>query len=168
MASSMALTTSFFGGAVAAKPATATNRRSQLAVRASMDLEKAMSAGESSNTRRGVMLAGMAAATAASSVVKAAMAAGMLGGWTTVDNPGAPEYLQLATFAVSEFNKKNNLSLTLESVFRVDTQSAAGMNYRLFLTARDERRNSNNYKAVVFSQATPTSLQLTSFEPLLQ
>ncbi|KAL1542497.1 cysteine proteinase inhibitor 5-like [Salvia divinorum] len=96
------------------------------------------------------------------------MAAEKVGGYTTVPNPGAPEYLQLATFAVSEYNKKNNLSLTLESVFRVDTQVVAGVNYKLFLTARDERRNSNNYAAVVYSQAAPTSLQLTSFDPLLK
>ncbi|KAL1542495.1 putative late blight resistance protein R1A-10 isoform X3 [Salvia divinorum] len=64
------MTASFLGGAVAAKPAAATTRRGQLAVRASMDSEKA--AAESSNTRRGLVLAVVAAA--ASSVAKVAMA----------------------------------------------------------------------------------------------
>ncbi|KAG6402311.1 hypothetical protein SASPL_139189 [Salvia splendens] len=45
----MTMTASFFGGPVAAKPATATTRRSQLAVRASMDSEKSVA--ESGNTR---------------------------------------------------------------------------------------------------------------------
>ncbi|KAG6402312.1 hypothetical protein SASPL_139190 [Salvia splendens] len=58
----MTMTTIFFGGAVATKPATATTRHnSQLAVRASMDLEKVVAAAaETTNTRRGLVLAGMA------------------------------------------------------------------------------------------------------------
>ncbi|KAG6402304.1 hypothetical protein SASPL_139182 [Salvia splendens] len=70
MASSVTMTASFLGGAVAAKPASATTRRGSLAVRASMDSEKA--AVERSNTRRGLVLAVVAAA--ASSVAKVAMA----------------------------------------------------------------------------------------------
>ncbi|KAG6404678.1 hypothetical protein SASPL_136931 [Salvia splendens] len=166
MASSMTVTTSFFGGAVATKPATATTRRSQLAVRA-MNLEKAVA--ETTNTRRGLMLAGMAAA-AVSSFSKAAMAEPLVGGWTP-QNPKAPEYFQVATFAVSEANKRINeafLPLTLESVLKVETQVVSGLNYRLILTARDQRPKSNNYEAIVFSQAAPTSLQLTSFNPLLK
>ncbi|XP_047967297.1 cysteine proteinase inhibitor 1-like [Salvia hispanica] len=162
MASSMTMTTSFFGGAVATKPAAVTTRRSQLSVRASMDLEKAVA--EATNTRRGFVLAGMAAA-AASSVSKTAMA--IPGGWTPQD-PKAPEYFQLATFAVSEANKRINEALTLESVSRAETQVVAGTNYRLILSARDQRPISNNYEAIVFSQAAPTSLQLTSFNPLLK
>ncbi|KAG6402306.1 hypothetical protein SASPL_139184 [Salvia splendens] len=165
MASSMTMTTSFFGGAVAAKPAMATTRRSQLAVSASMELEKAVA--ETINTRRGLMLAGMTAA-AVSSISKAAMAEQLLGGWTPVKDPSAPEYFQLATFAVSEGNKRIEEALTLESVLKVETQVVAGTNYRLILTARDQRPKSNNYEAIVFSQAAPTSLQLTSFKPLLK
>ncbi|KAG6416152.1 hypothetical protein SASPL_123576 [Salvia splendens] len=71
MASSMTMTASFLGGAAAAKPVTATNRRCPLAVKASMDSEKAVVA-ESSNTRRGLVLAVVAAA--ASSIVTVAMA----------------------------------------------------------------------------------------------
>ena len=72
MASSLTMTSSLFGGAVAAKPAAATTRHSQLAVRASMDLEKA--AEKSNNTRRGLMLAA-AGEAAVSSVANVAMAA---------------------------------------------------------------------------------------------
>ncbi|KAG6404680.1 hypothetical protein SASPL_136933 [Salvia splendens] len=163
MASSMTMTTSFFGGVVATKPATATTRRSQLAVRASMDLEKVVAvAAETTNTRRGLVLAGMAA-VAASSVAKAATADTKTGGYTPVKDPSAPEYLILATFAVSEQNKRINESLTLESVSKVETQVVSGVNYKLFIKARDERRKSTTYEAVVFSQAAPTSLQLTSF-----
>ncbi|KAG6402305.1 hypothetical protein SASPL_139183 [Salvia splendens] len=164
MASSMTMTASFFGGAVAAKPAAATTRRSQLAVRASMDLEKAVE--KNSNTRRGLMLAA-AGAAAVSSVAKVAMAADdkiqMLGGWTEVKDPSAPEYLILATFAVSEYNKQNNKALTLNSVIKAETQVVAGVNYRLRISARDEIRPNGTFQAVVYSQAAPTSLHLTDF-----
>ncbi|XP_042012482.1 photosystem II 5 kDa protein, chloroplastic-like [Salvia splendens] len=70
MASSMTMTASFLGGAFAAKPAAATTRRGSLAVRASMDSEA--KAEERSDTRRGLVLAVVAAA--ASSVAKVAMA----------------------------------------------------------------------------------------------
>ncbi|KAL1542498.1 cysteine proteinase inhibitor 5-like [Salvia divinorum] len=174
MASSMIMTSSFFGGAVAAKPATATTRRSQLAVRASMDLEKAVSVGESSNTRRGVVLAGMAAA-AASSVVKVAMADDakslIPGGWKPIPNPSAPEIFQIAIFAVSEHNIQEKTSLVLESVLEGYTQVVSGVNYRLVIKVRDESRKSNsnisnNYEAIVYSKAAPTLLQLTSFKQL--
>ncbi|XP_042017480.1 cysteine proteinase inhibitor 1-like [Salvia splendens] len=169
MASSMTMTTSFFGGALATKPTTVTTCRSQLAVRASMDWEKAVAvAAETTNTRRGLVLAGMAAA-AASSVAKAATAAELIpGGYTPVKDPSAREYFILATFAVSEQNKRINEALTLESVLKVETQVVAGVNYKLVLTARDERRVTNKYEAIVYSQAAPTSLQLTSFNTLLQ
>lgn len=71
MASSLTMTASFFGGTVAAKPAVATTRYGLLAVRASVDLEKAVA--ESRNTRRSLMLAA-AGATAVSYVAKVAMA----------------------------------------------------------------------------------------------
>ena len=90
------------------------------------------------------------------------------GGWTPAKDPSAPEYFQLATFAVSEANKRINEALTLESVSRAETQVVAGVNYRLILSARDQRPVTNNYEAIVFSQAAPTSLQLTSFNPLLK
>ncbi|XP_047975151.1 cysteine proteinase inhibitor 1-like [Salvia hispanica] len=163
MASSMTMTSSFFGAAVAAKPAAATTRPSQLAVRASMDLEKAVE--KSSNTRRGLMLAA-ASAAAVSSVAKVAMAADKIpiaGGWTEVKDPSAPEYLILATFAVSEFNKQNNKALTLNSVTRAETQVVAGVNYRLSFSARGDINPNATYQAVVYSQAAPTSLQLTDF-----
>ncbi|KAG6404671.1 hypothetical protein SASPL_136924 [Salvia splendens] len=163
MASSMTVTASFFGGAVAAKPAAATTSLSQLAVRASMDLEKAVE--KSSNTRRGLMLAA-AGAAAVSSVAKVAMADDKIqipGGWTEVKDPSAPEYLILATFAVSEYNKQNNKALTLNSVIKAETQVVAGVNYRLRFSARGDISPNGTYEAIVYSQAAPTSLKLTDF-----
>ena len=85
------------------------------------------------------------------------------GGWTEVKDPSAPEYLILATFAVSEFNKQNNKALTLNSVTRAETQVVAGVNYRLSFSARGDINPNATYQAVVYSQAAPTSLQLTDF-----
>ncbi|KAG6404674.1 hypothetical protein SASPL_136927 [Salvia splendens] len=164
MASSMTMTTSFFGGAVATKPAIATTRPSQLAVRASMDLEKVVEAtAETTNTRRGLVLAGMAA-VAASSVTKAATA--IPGGYTPVKNPSAPEYIILATFAVSEYNKQNSKSWILDTVKSVETQVVNGTNYQLVFTTRDESGDRDNFEAIVYSKLAPSSLELTSFKRL--
>ncbi|KAL1542501.1 cysteine proteinase inhibitor 5-like [Salvia divinorum] len=167
MASSMTMTASFFGGAVAAKPAAGTTRRSQLAVRASMDLEKA--AEESSNTRRGLVLAGMAAA-AASSVAKVAMADDAKktlssDDWTPIPNPAAPELDQIAMFAVSEYNKKEKKSLVYEFVFNGETQEDAGVRYRLLISVSDGQPRVNNFETVVYCQAKPTLVDLIYFEP---
>ena len=89
-----------------------------------------------------------------------------VGGYTPVKDPSAQEYFQLATFAVSEYNKQNKASLTLVSVLRVDMQVVPGVNYKLFINAKDERPYiTNRFEAVVYSQAAPTSLQLTSSLP---
>ncbi|KAG6404669.1 hypothetical protein SASPL_136922 [Salvia splendens] len=163
MASPLTMTSSFFGGAVAAKPAAATTRCGRLAVRASMELEKAVE--KRSNTRRGLMLAA-AGAAAVSSVVKVAMADDkntLAGGWTEIPDTNSQEILLYGIFAVSEYNKQNNKSLTFESVLKAEKQVVAGVNYRLLLAAGDELRPSGTYQAVVYNQAAPTSLHLTSF-----
>ncbi|KAG6404681.1 hypothetical protein SASPL_136934 [Salvia splendens] len=167
MASSMTLTTSFFGGAVAAKPATVTTRRSsQLVVRASMDLEKAVAAAtETTNTRRDLVLAGMAA-VAASSVAKAATAEPLIGGYSPV-NPCTPEILELAKFAVSEYNNKNKAALVVEYVTSAETAPVAGFNYKIGIAAKDTRTgNISNYVAVVFCPFGSKKFELISFEPL--
>ncbi|KAG6404676.1 hypothetical protein SASPL_136929 [Salvia splendens] len=169
MASSMTLTASFFGGAVAAKPASSTTRRGPLAVRASMDLEKSVA--ESSNTRRGIVMAAVGAA-AVSSVAKVASADDTnnttIGGWRPVVADTSEIFL-IAVFAVSEYNKQNNGSLVLESVLRAEVQVVKGVNCRLVVVARDSKTGrSNNYQAVVYGQNVPTTIQLSSFVALLR
>ncbi|KAG6404670.1 hypothetical protein SASPL_136923 [Salvia splendens] len=171
MASSLTMTASASGGAVAAKPAAATTRHGPLAVRASMELEKAVE--KRSNTRRCLMLA-VAGAAAVSSVTKVAMADDKntsTGDWTDIPDLSPPEIFLIGTFAVSEYNKQKNASLILESMLKAETQvvedektQVVGVNYRLLLSARDNLRPSGTYQAVVYYQyAQPTSLQLSSF-----
>ncbi|KAL1542502.1 cysteine proteinase inhibitor 1-like [Salvia divinorum] len=171
MASSITLTASFFGGPVAAKPSAATTRRGPLAVRASMDLEKAVA--ESSNTRRGLVLAGMAAAAAAPSIVKVAMAddenIGMPGAYNPVPNPNAPEIVQIALFALSDHNKQKKEALVYESMIKAEMQVVNGFNYRLTFVARDTRTSrTNNYQAIVYFQPVPTFVNLVSFVAILR
>ncbi|KAG6404685.1 hypothetical protein SASPL_136938 [Salvia splendens] len=166
MASSMTLTASFFGGAVATKQATVTTRRSsQLAVRASMDLEKAVA--ESSNTRRGLVLSGVGAA-AASSVAKVAL--GISVGFSPV-NPCTPEILEIVKFAVSEYNKKNKAALAVEYVISAekatDTSPIAIDSFKLGIATKDTRTGTiGNYVAVVARVLLPPKTELVSFEPL--
>ncbi|XP_047976675.1 cysteine proteinase inhibitor 1-like [Salvia hispanica] len=170
MASSLTLTASFFGGAVAAKPASSTTRRGPLAVRASMDLEKSVA--ESSNTRRGLVMAAVGAA-AVSSVVNVAKAADdtnntTIGGWRPVVADTSEIFL-IAVFAVSEYNKQNNASLVFESVLRAEVQVVNGVNCRLVIVAKDSKTGrSNNYLAVVYGKSVPTTIELTSFVALLR
>ena len=88
------------------------------------------------------------------------------GGYTPVPDPKAQEYVILATFAVSEYNKQNNKSWILDSVKSVETQVVEGTNYQLVLSTRDEPGNRDNFAAIVYSKLAPTSLQLTSFKRL--
>ncbi|XP_047955155.1 multicystatin-like [Salvia hispanica] len=166
MASSMTMATSFFGGAVATKPATATTRPSQQTVRALMDLEKVVAAAaETTNTRRGLVLAGMAA-VAASSVAKAATAAPILGAYSPV-NPCTPEILENAKFAVSEYNKKNNAALVVEYVTSAESRAAPGFNYQIWIVAKDTRTGDiKRYVAVVVGKYPYTSPELLSFDEI--
>ncbi|XP_047955156.1 uncharacterized protein LOC125201190 [Salvia hispanica] len=165
MASSMTMTTSFFGGAVATKPATATTRPSQLAVRASMDLEKAVE--KSSNTRRGLVLSAVGVA-AASSVTKVAL--GISVGFSPV-NPCTLEILDIAKFAVSEYNKNKKAALAVEYVTSAekatDTSPIFVNTFKLGIAAKDTRTGTiDNYVAVVASVVLPPKTELVSFEPL--
>ena len=93
----------------------------------------------------------------------------IVGGYTDQD-PTKREYFQIATFAVSEYNKQKNLGFILESVFRAQTQVVSGVNYKVAFTVRDNRPGnpSSNFEAVVYSKAAPTLLELISFDPLLK
>lgn len=88
------------------------------------------------------------------------------GGYTPVKDPSAPQYIILATFAVSEYNKQNNNSWILDTVKSVETQVVEGTNYKLVFTTRDARGDRDNFEAIVYSKLAPSSLELTSFKRL--
>ncbi|KAG6404679.1 hypothetical protein SASPL_136932 [Salvia splendens] len=181
MASSMTMTTSFFGGAFAAKPAKATTRCSPLAVRASIDSEKLVV--ESGNTRRGLVLAGVAA-VAASSVTKVAEAAFSISGVLPVVppdlkpvpvDPTAPDIITLAKFAVSEYNnqilvsaagKKDVELLTFGSVLKAEKKEFFSVFYTFVISAQEGLNPSpKKYTANVTTQDSPTSIYLFTFQP---
>ncbi|KAL1542503.1 cysteine proteinase inhibitor 6-like [Salvia divinorum] len=168
MASSNSIAASFFGGAVAAKPSAATIHRGLLAVRASMDLEKAVA--ESSNTRRGLVLAAVAAAAVPSAAMAVDIPGIVLPPPIVPIDPSAPDVLIIGKFAVSEHNKQKKTSLTLESVLQADKRESAGtVTYQLGFSARDSSSGPlKYYLATVVIQDSPTLLKLDSFEPILR
>ncbi|XP_047956638.1 uncharacterized protein LOC125202302 [Salvia hispanica] len=176
MASSMTMTASFFGGAVAPKPAKATTRCSPLAVRAS--------AAESSNTTRGLTLAGLAAAAASSDPINVALADVFpavtpdLKALTPLD-PKALDIITLSRFTVSEYNKRilasepNNPEpklLTFMSVLKADSVNSIAGYYITQVLATEGLGISTSFKkytAYVLTVDEPgtvifTHLELTS------
>ncbi|KAL1537259.1 cysteine proteinase inhibitor 5-like [Salvia divinorum] len=92
----------------------------------------------------------------------------LVGGWSPIADPNAPEIVEIAKFAVSEHNKQAQASLVFVSVVKGESQVVAGMNYRLQISAKDDggADDAKTYSAVVYSKAAPRSLELTSFEPI--
>lgn len=90
----------------------------------------------------------------------------LLGGWKPIDNPNAPEVAKIAKFAVDEHNKKQHTSLSFVSVLKGESQTVAGVNYKLEISAKDGAAAApKNYTAVVYSRVWENYLELTSFKP---
>ncbi|KAK8478710.1 hypothetical protein V6N13_096962 [Hibiscus sabdariffa] len=88
-----------------------------------------------------------------------------VGGWTPIKDINDPHVVEIAKFAVDEYNKKGNTSLTLVTVVSGETQVISGTNYRLILKATDGTAT-KTYQAIVWEDALKNK-KLTSFEPFL-
>lgn len=99
--------------------------------------------------------------------ISAASRGPLLGGWKSIDNPNAPEVVKIAKFAVDEHNKKEHTSLRFVSVLKGESQTVAGTNYKLEISAKDGAAAAapKNYTAVVYSRVWENYLELTSFKP---
>lgn len=101
--------------------------------------------------------------------ISAASRGPLLGGWKPIDNPNAPEVVKIAKFAVDEHNKKQHTSLSFVSVLKGESQTVAGVNYKLEISAKDGAAAAaaapKNYTAVVYSRVWEHYLELTSFKP---
>ncbi|MED6157106.1 hypothetical protein PIB30_020262 [Stylosanthes scabra] len=107
------------------------------------------------------------ALSAAATVDSRIEPSGLVGGWTPIENLGDPHVLEIAKFAVTEYNKQSGASLNLEKVIKGDTQVVAGTNYRLILSASSGGSSgTSNYEAIVWEKPWQNFKSLTSFKPV--
>ncbi|XP_047939798.1 cysteine proteinase inhibitor 1-like [Salvia hispanica] len=114
-----------------------------------------------------ILLAALSLMAVALVPISAASRGHIVGGWKPIDNPNAPEIVEIAKFAISEYNKQKKTALDLVSVVKGESQVVAGINYRLVISAKDASAAApKTYSAVVYSKPGPKSLKLTSFEKI--
>ncbi|XP_058727937.1 cysteine proteinase inhibitor 5-like [Vicia villosa] len=87
------------------------------------------------------------------------------GGYNTITNINDPHVIEIANFAVTQYNKQSGAKLKLKKVIKGEYQVVAGINYRLTLSA-GEGSVSEIYEAVVWEKSWLHFRNLTSFKPL--
>ncbi|CAK8574900.1 unnamed protein product [Lathyrus sativus] len=85
------------------------------------------------------------------------------GGWSPIKNITDPYVIEIARFAVVEYDKQKGATLEFEKLIKGESQVISGTNYRLTLSAKDGS-SSNNYEAVVWDQPWKHLRNLTSFK----
>ncbi|XP_047943583.1 cysteine proteinase inhibitor 1-like [Salvia hispanica] len=83
-----------------------------------------------------ILLAALSLMAVALVPISAASRGHIVGGWKPIDNPNAPEIVEIAKFAISEYNKQKKTALDLVSVVKGESQVVAGINYRLVISAK--------------------------------
>jgi cystatin-C len=87
------------------------------------------------------------------------------GGYTPIKDINDPYVIEIARFAVNEYNKREGAKLEFNKVIKGESQVVAGVNYRLDLSANNSSI-SNNYEAVVLDVPFKHSRNLISFKPV--
>ncbi|XP_047171215.1 cysteine proteinase inhibitor 1-like [Vigna umbellata] len=90
---------------------------------------------------------------------------GALGGWEPIKDVKEQHVVEIAVYAVSEYDKRSGAKLKLVSVLKGETQVVAGTNYRLVLKTKGGSA-ATNYEAVVWEKPWLNFKNLTSFKPL--
>ncbi|KAK7379926.1 hypothetical protein VNO78_34202 [Psophocarpus tetragonolobus] len=89
-----------------------------------------------------------------------------VGGWSPIKDVKDPHVVDIANYAVTEYDKRSGAKLKLLRVVKGETQVVSGTNYRLILTAKHESATTN-YEAIVWEKIWLHFRNLTSFKPLL-
>ncbi|MQM15186.1 hypothetical protein Taro_048125 [Colocasia esculenta] len=88
-----------------------------------------------------------------------------VGGYQPIPNIKDPHVLEIAEFAVEEYNKQAGKALVFVSVVSGDQQVVAGTNYKLVIEAED-CGVIKTYEAVVYDKSWEKVRELTSFNPM--
>jgi len=87
------------------------------------------------------------------------------GGWEPIKDVKEKHVVEIAEYAVSEYDKRSGAKLKLVNVVKGATQVVAGTNYRLVLKTKGGSA-ATNYEAVVWEKTWLHFRNLTSFKPL--
>ncbi|XP_068340484.1 cysteine proteinase inhibitor 1-like [Pyrus communis] len=88
------------------------------------------------------------------------------GGYYPTENLNDPHLREIAEFAVSEYNKTHDQKLVFQKLVRGESQTIAGINYKLVIEVVDSSSvNSSpiNYEIIVFEDLSRTTTKLESF-----
>ncbi|XP_068497992.1 cysteine proteinase inhibitor 1-like [Phaseolus vulgaris] len=88
-----------------------------------------------------------------------------LAGWEPIKDVKEQHVVEIAEYAVSEYDKRSGTKLQLVSVLKGETQVVAGTNYRLVLKAKGGSATTQ-YEAVVWEKTWVHFRNLTSFKAL--
>lgn len=89
----------------------------------------------------------------------------VLGGYNPIPNPNAVHVIEIAKFAVSEYNKQSGSKFKLHKVIKGETQVVNGVNYRLTLST-GKGSLLMIYETVVLEQSWLDSRKLIYFKPI--
>ncbi|KAK7303382.1 hypothetical protein RJT34_14286 [Clitoria ternatea] len=98
-------------------------------------------------------------------VLRGVESASKPGGWSPIKDLKDPHVVEIANYAVSEYDKRSGANLKLVKVVKGETQVVAGANYRLVLKVSGGSAT-DNYEAVVWEKPWLHFRNLTSFKPL--
>ncbi|CAL5199589.1 unnamed protein product [Lathyrus oleraceus] len=88
-----------------------------------------------------------------------------VGGYTPIEDINDPHVIEIANFAVTQYDKQSGAKLKFNKVIKGESQVVAGTNYHLTLSA-GEGSVSKIYEAVVYEKLWLHFRNLTSFEPV--
>ncbi|XP_073025250.1 cysteine proteinase inhibitor 1-like [Primulina eburnea] len=105
------------------------------------------------------------------------LSSAMLGGgksssvarWQVISNLKDPEVVEIAKFAVKEYNKRAETILALVSVIKGEMQIVNGKNYRLVIITKDGFKamtGKSTYRVVVWDKPWKKERRVTSFEKI--
>jgi len=85
------------------------------------------------------------------------------GGYSPIGNINDPHVIEIANFAVTEYDKKSGATLKLKKIIKGESQVVDGTNYRLTFSADLSSTISKVYEAIVYETLNKSTRKLTSF-----
>jgi len=86
------------------------------------------------------------------------------GGYSPIKDLNDPHVIEIANFAVTEYDKQKGTDLKFEKVVKGESQVVAGTNYRLTISAiHGSESKPDSYEAIVYEKPSEHFKKLVSF-----
>jgi len=100
-------------------------------------------------------------------LASAAMNQALPGGYSPIKHLNDPHVIEIARFAVIEYDKQKGTDLKLEKVVKGESKTIAGTNYRLTISAiHGSESKPNSYNATVYEDSSVHFRRLIAFIPV--